>query len=161
MAVTMTRLGYSRSVKVASGSIVIAFWPAGTAVPTLEAFKAGPLSDLGPLFQISWMAYKHVGIELLQDITELDLQVAVAAANAGNAAVTTTWTGIETNLAFDELGQEAKDAAGEFAKNAAETLGSAARSALWFAKYGIYLILGIIALGLIAVIVLASRKAKA
>lgn len=158
MAVTMTRLGYSRSAKVAGGSIVIAFWPAGTAVPSLEAFKAGDLADLGPLFQISWMAYKHVGIELLQDITELELQVAIAKANAGNAAVVTTWTGLETSLAFDELGQEAKEAAGEFAKNAAETLGSAASSALWFARYGIYLILGIIVLGIIAVIVFATRK---
>lgn len=158
MAVTGGVIGYSRSATVAAGTPIIASWPPSTSVPGLETLKES-LGSVGAVWDLSWWPLPHVGVTLSATMTELDLQVAIAKANAGKAARLMWYRGIESNIAFEELAGEMKEALSTAAKEAAETLGSAASSALWFARYGLYIILGIIVLGLIAVILLATRKA--
>jgi hypothetical protein len=159
--VTGGRIGYSKTATVAKGTLVLAAWRPEVSVPGRASLEQSLAPIASEVWDLSYFPLPHVGITLSKDITEYELQWDIAVANGRKAAHGLMWyKGIENAIALDELGADAKKAVVDFATNTVEAIGDAAGSALWFARYGLWLILGIVLLAIIIVVVFAVRKKK-
>jgi hypothetical protein len=159
MGTSYTLIGYSKSKVVAKGVMTVAGWSDDMPIPTLETFVAA-LSPYGEVWQFAHgVKHPHVGLTLSRNITEYDLQVAFANANGGNVPKSViSISGIDTAVKLNELSESAQTEVIDGIEKAASAAGTSARWALWFATYGIWVILGVLALGVLLVIVFAAKK---
>lgn len=160
MSVTVTRIGLSDKKRVAAGTIVVGMWGNNQPVPSLAAFQSA-LAPYGDAVLLSYLDDRHhVVLTLSHDMTELEVQSAIARSNAGTAATVGAVTGVETVVQLEQLAGDARQ--GLINSLGAVTQGwkNASAFALWLAKYGLYVGIGIAVIAVIVVLVLANRKKK-
>jgi hypothetical protein len=157
VATTCTKIGLSRTRRVAAGTIVLARWGDNQPVPGLDGFKAA-LEPYGEVAQLSYASVHHVVLKISRDMTELELQAAIANSNAGTAAQVMAVSGVDFIVDLELLAGDARQGFLDSIEAVTEGFKNASAAALWLAKYGPYAIAAIVVVALIIVIVLARKK---
>lgn len=155
--VTATLIGLSKTKTVAAGTIVMAVWGSNQPVPGIDGFHAA-LDAYGTVSQLTYLSAHHVNLKLGRDMTQLELQVAIARSNGGVAANVIALTGFDTLVALEELAGDAREGFLDSIKAITSGFQGASGFALWLSRYGVYVIAGIVAVALILIIVFARRK---
>ena len=158
MAVTCTQVGLSHKV-VAAGTMVIAVWGDNQSVPSKAGFQAA-LSQYGEVWQVSIAPPHHVGLTLARNMTEIDLQWALAQSNGGTAANVVSVTGVEMWIDLEHLSDDAQKAFTDSIHAVTEGLSNASGFALWLARYGLWVVGGVVLLVLIIIIAIIVSTSK-
>ena len=157
--VTATVIGLSKTKVVAAGTKVMGVWGNNQPVPGIDGFHDA-LDDYGTVTQLTYLSAHHVVLGLERDMTQFELQVAIARSNGGTAANVSAITGFDTVFAIEELAGDARQSLIDAISAVTNSFSSASKFSLWLSRYGVYVIAGVVVLALVLIVVFARRKSK-